>query len=103
MTNVGELQRVVGEDWVITKRKQMESYLLDATPLAVRPEPAGSVVVVKPANSEEISKVLRLANREKTPVFPRGGGTGLAAGAIPTQDGIVLSLERLDKIEEIDK
>ena len=103
MTNVGELQRIVGEDWVITKREQMESYLLDATPLAVRPEPAGSVVVVKPANSEEISQVLRLANRDKTPVFPRGGGTGLVAGAIPTQDGIVLSLERLDKIEEIDK
>jgi glycolate oxidase len=103
MTNVGELQRIVGEDWVITKREQMESYLLDATLPAQRPEPAGNVVVVKPANSEEISKVLRLANREKTPVFPRGGGTGLVAGAIPTEDGIVLSLERLDKIEEIDK
>lgn len=103
MTNVGELQRIVGEDWVITKREQMESYLLDATPLAVRPEPADNVVIVKPANSEEISKVLRLANREKIPVFPRGGGTGLVAGAIPTEDGIVLSLERLDKIEEIDK
>jgi len=103
MINVEELQRIVGEDWVITKREQMESYLVDETFLGVRPEPADNVVVVKPANSEEISKILKLANREKTPVFPRGGGTGLVGGAIPTEDGIVLSLERLDKIEEIDK
>jgi glycolate oxidase len=103
MINVVELRRIVGEDWVITKREQMEGYLVDETFLGVRPKPADDVVVVKPANSEEISKILKLANREKTPVFPRGGGTGLCGGAIPTEDGIVLSLERLDKIEEIDK
>ncbi len=103
MINVEELQRIVGEDWVITKREQMESYLVDETYLGVRPEPAGNVVVVKPASSEEISKILKLANREMTPIFPRGGGTGLVGGAIPTKDGIVLSLERLDKIEEMDK
>ena len=103
MINVEELQRIVGEDWVITKREQLESYLVDETPLGVRPESADNVVVVKPANSEEISKILKLANREKTPVFPRGGGTGLVGGAIPTKDGIVLSLERLDKIEEVDR
>jgi len=103
MTNVEELQRIAGEDWVVTKREQMESYLVDETAPAVRPEPADNVVVVKPANSEEISEILKLANREKTPVYPRGGGTGLVGGAIPTEDGIVLSLERLDKIEEVDK
>jgi glycolate oxidase len=46
--------------------------------------------------------VLRLANRHDIAVFPRGGGTGLVGGAIPTQDGIILSLERLNGIE-IDK
>lgn len=103
MINVEELQRIVGEDWVITKREQMESYLVDETYLGVRPEPADNVVVVKPASSEEISEILKLANREKTIVYPRGGGTGLVGGAIPTEDGIVLSLERLDKVEEVDK
>ncbi|MCK4388115.1 MAG: FAD-binding oxidoreductase [Dehalococcoidia bacterium] len=103
MINVEELQRIVGEDWVVTKREQMESYLVDETYLGVRPEPADNVVVVKPASSEEISEILKLANREKVPVFPRGGGTGLVGGAIPTEDGIVLSLERLDKVEEVDK
>ncbi len=103
MLSVEELQRIVGEDWIITKREQMESYLVDETWLSIRPEPAKNVVVVKPASSEEIAEILKLANRGKIPVYPRGGGTGLAGGAIPTQDGIVLSLERLDKIEEIDK
>ena len=103
MINVRELQRIVGEDWVITKREQMESYLVDETYLGVRPKPADNVLVVKPANSGEISEILKLANREKTAVYPRGGGTGLVGGAIPTRDGIVLSLERLDKIEEMDK
>jgi len=103
MINVEELQRIVGEDWVVTKREQMQNYLVDETAPAVRPEPADNVVVVKPANSEEIAEILKLANREKTLVYPRGGGTGLVGGAIPTEDGIVLSLERLDKIEEVDK
>ena len=103
MTNVQELQRIVGEDWVTTKREQIESYLMDETYLAVRPQPSSDVVVVKPASTEEISKIMKLANREKTPVYPRGGGTGLVGGAVPTQDGIVLSLERLDRVEEVDK
>lgn len=102
MINVEELQHIVGENWVVTKREQMESYLKDETPLAVRPQPADNVVVVKPANSQEISGILKLANRERIPVYPRGGGTGLCGAAVPTQDGIVLSLERLDKVE-VDK
>jgi len=92
MITVEQLQRIVGEDWVITRREQMESYLMDETYLGVRPQPADNVVLVKPANSQEISGILQLANKEKTPVYPRGGGTGLVGGAIPTRDGIVLSL-----------
>jgi len=76
---------------------------MDEVYLAVRPRPSNNVVVVKPANTEEISKIMELANKEKTPVYPRGGGTGLLGGAVPTQDGIVLSLERLDMVEEVDK
>ena len=101
--NVKNYTKIVGDNWVVTKREQMERYLVDETALAVRPKPAKNVVVVKPADSKEISEILKLANREKTPVFIRGGGTGLCGGAIPTVDGIVLSMERLDKIEEVDK
>lgn len=101
--NVEKLREIVGNDWVITKREQMERYLVDETAPGVRPKPADNVVVVKPANSQEIARILKLANIDKTPVFVRGGGTGLCGGAVPTLDGIVLSMERLDRIEEVDK
>ncbi len=102
-TNVTRLREIVGEDWVITRREQMESYLVDETALAVRPEPAENVVLVKPASAAEIAGILKLANGEQTPVFIRGGGTGICGGAVPTADGILLSTERLDKIEEVDR
>ncbi|MCD6303206.1 MAG: FAD-binding oxidoreductase [Anaerolineae bacterium] len=103
MINVDALKKIVGDEWVVTKRDQITSYLADETYLGVLPKPADNVVVVKPANAEEISAILKLANEEKTPVYPRGGGTGLVGAAVPTRDGIVLSLERLDKIIEVDK
>lgn len=96
------LRDIVGKDWVVTKREQMEDYLIDETAASVRPQPAAEVVLVKPADAQEISKILKLAGEKNVPVFPRGGGTGLVGGAIPTKDGIILSTERMDKIE-IDK
>lgn len=60
-------------------------------------------VVVKPRNSQQISEILKLANREKIPVTPRGGGTGLCGGCIPLYGGIILSLEEMNSILEIDK
>lgn len=96
---VKDLEGIVGKDWVVTKREQMESYLVDETAVPVRPQPAADIVLVKPAGAGEVSGILKLANDRKIPVFPRGGGTGLVGGAIPTRDGIVLSTERMDKIE----
>jgi len=101
--NVEALQGIVGKDWVITKREQMLDYLRDAIFDSVMPKVAENVILVKPANAEEISQVLKLANKEKFPVIVRGGGSGLAGGAIPTIDCVLLSVERLDKIEEVDK
>ncbi len=103
MVDIKELQNIVGEDWVTNKRDQIESYLSDAASPVMMPKAADNVIVVKPATSEETSQILKLANKEKTPVYPRSGGTGACGGAVPTRDGIVLSLERLDKIEEVDK
>ncbi|MGQ9781179.1 MAG: FAD-binding oxidoreductase [Nitrososphaeria archaeon] len=99
---IAQLQNVVGEDFVITRREQMESYLSDETSASVRPQSASNCVLVKPANSQQVSEILKLANRTKTPVYPRGGGTGLVGGAVPTMDGIIVSMERLDSIE-VDK
>jgi len=100
--DIKKLQDIVGTDYVITDRAHMQSYLCDETVLTIRPKPADNVVVVKPANSREISDILKLANQEKTPVFIRGGGTGLCGGAIPTKDGLLISMERLNKVVEMD-
>ena len=99
---VKKLKDIVGSSWVITDRERMIDYLTDETATPVKPKPASELVLVKPANSREVSKILKFANREKIPVFPRGGGTGLCGGAIPTENGVILSLERLKGIE-IDK
>ncbi|MCL7455406.1 MAG: FAD-binding protein [Anaerolineae bacterium] len=60
-------------------------------------------VVVKPDSALEIADILRLANRERIPVTPRGAGSGLSGGAVPVYGGILLSLERMNRILEIDR
>jgi len=96
---VKDLSGIVGEKWVITQREFMESYLRDETPDALRPKPAENLILVKPSSSEEVSAILKLASSRKTPVFPVGGRTGLVGAAVPTKPGIILSLERMNKIE----
>jgi glycolate oxidase len=102
MITAEALRKIVGNDWVVTGKEQTEPYKVDATPPAVMPKAAENIIVVKPATAEEVSSIMKLANQEKTPVYVRGGGTGMAGGAIPTLDGVVISMERFDKIEEID-
>ncbi len=99
---VEKLRGIVGGEWVITEEERMVDYLTDETASEVRPQPASELVLVKPADSQEVSRILALANDERIPVFPRGGGTGLCGGAIPTENGIILSLERMNKIH-VDK
>jgi len=103
MIAVEELQDIVGKDWVVTNREQMARYLADETADAIRPKPAEKVVLVKPASAAEVAQILKLANSYKTPVFVRGGGTGICGGAVPIADGLLLSTERLDKVIEVDK
>jgi glycolate oxidase len=59
-------------------------------------------LVVFPTTKEQVSQILELADRARIPVTPRGAGSGLSGGAVPACGGIVLSLERMNKILEID-
>ncbi|WP_457590804.1 FAD-binding oxidoreductase [Geoglobus sp.] len=95
-----ELKKIVGRENVVLRP---DGYLYDETPAMIRPEASKDVVAVKPGSTEEVSEILKLANRHKIPVFVRGGGTGLSGGAIPTRPGIVLSMERMNRIIEIDE
>ena len=87
---VKSLRGIVGEDWVIDSEELVKSYLEDETAPGPKPQPVYDVVVVKPANAQEVSEILKLANREKIPVYVRGGATGLVGGCVPTKNGIVL-------------
>jgi glycolate oxidase len=59
-------------------------------------------IVVKPETTEEVAEVMRLANKEMIPVTPRGGATGLCGGCVALCGGIILSLEKMNRIIEID-
>ena len=96
---LSELESIVGGDQTITKRERMLNYLSDETPPVMEPEPASDIVVVRPKNANEVAAIVKLANQNKIPIFPRGGGTGLVGGAVPTRNGIVLSVERLNQIK----
>jgi glycolate oxidase len=105
MTNdiVAELQSIVGKDWVITNREQMLDYMSDAVMGAVIPKAAENIILVKPANAQHISEIMKLANKKMFPVIVRGGGSGMAGGAVPNVDCILLSLERMNRIIELSK
>jgi glycolate dehydrogenase FAD-linked subunit len=95
--HIEELKNIVGSANVSTDRADLLCYSYDATQQQFLPE-----VVVHPGGAEEISRILKLANRETIPVFPRGAGSGFTGGALPTKGGIVLVTERMDQILEID-
>ncbi|MFA7361733.1 MAG: FAD-linked oxidase C-terminal domain-containing protein [Candidatus Kapaibacterium sp.] len=96
---ISYLINISGKDHVFTDSENIDKYSQDETEdLSFLPE-----VVVKPASANEISEILKLANHNLIPVYTRGGGTGLSGGALPVHGGIVLSMERFNKILEIDE
>ena len=92
------LKDITGIKWVITERERMIDYLTDETGRNVMPLPVPDQILVQPADVHQVSAVLKLANEQRIPVFPRGGGTGVCGGAVPTENGIILSMERLQGI-----
>ena len=96
---ISSLQQIVGEQHVFFDYESLENYAHDETEeLMYLPE-----VVVKPTTPEQIADILKLANKELITVTPRGAGTGLSGGALPIFGGIVLSMERFNKIIQIDE
>ncbi len=96
------LADIVGSDNIIFRDiERLEPYSHDEV---TDPEYAHSPeIVVKARNSEEVSAIIKLANRYNIPVTPRGAGSGLSGGAIPCYGGILLSTEKMNRIIEIDR
>ncbi len=94
-----KLKEVVGEKYVLTDIESLEHYAHDETEdFRFYPD-----VAVKPGTPEEVSEIVKLCNEFKIPLTPRGAGTGLSGGALPIHKGVVLSMERFNKIIEIDE
>jgi glycolate oxidase len=98
---LAELRAIAGEANVVADPELMIDYGHDE--VAGEEHAHMPEVVVKPASTEEISRLLQLAVREHVPVTPRGAGSGLSGGAVPMYGGIVLSLERMNRILEVDR
>jgi glycolate oxidase len=90
---------VVGANYCLTEKNSIEDYCHDETEdLNFPPE-----VVVKPANTNEVSEIMKLASKYNIPVTPCGARTGLSGGALCVYGGIALSMERFNKILKIDE
>lgn len=96
---IAKLQALVGVQNVVTDAGQMEIYAHDeVTDPAYHHMPEA---VVFAENAQQVAAVVKLANEYIFPVVPRGAGTGLACGAVPIYGGVVLSLEKMNKIIEV--
>jgi glycolate oxidase len=97
---VDELRAIVGARGVLVDLEKIEAYShdeTDAKEYGHMPE-----VVVLPATTEQVAGVVKLANREHIPVTPRGAGSGLSGGSIPLYGGILISLEKMNRLLELD-
>jgi glycolate oxidase len=96
-TFVGALRAALGERDVLDDATTLNAYSADALGRGHAPD-----VVVRPADTAQVAAVARLCQQHRVPLVVRGAGTGYTGGAVPTRGGVVLSVERLNRILEID-
>lgn len=93
------LVEIVGTENVIEDPETLEEYSRDYSLMpASKP-----LLVVKPSNAEEVSKVVKVSNKYLIPIVPRSSGVGFYGAALPTEGGIVVDLSRMNRILDIDE
>jgi glycolate oxidase len=96
---ISQFEAIVGKEHVITDPEKRHAYSHDETEdYSFLPD-----VVLKPGSTDEVSRIMKLCYEHTLVVTPRGGGTGLSGGALPIHKGVVLSLERFNRILNIDE
>ena len=95
---VHALTAVVGADHIRTDAASLEAYGVDALGQGHPPD-----LVALPANTAQVAAIARFCNEQRMPLVVRGAGTGFTGGAVPTRGGLVLSMERMNRILEIDE
>jgi glycolate dehydrogenase FAD-linked subunit len=94
---VSNLRYIVGAEYLRSDSASLDTYGVDALGKGHPPD-----VVVIPENTEQIAAIARLCDAERVPLVVRGAGTGFTGGAVPTCGGVLLSMERFNRILEID-
>jgi glycolate oxidase len=92
-----QLRRIVGRDHVIAGADDLRIFERDASIEGAAPD-----AVVLPASTQQVSEVIKVAQRHRVPIVPRGAGTGLSGGAVTIRGGIALQVTRMRRIIEID-
>ncbi|MFN3292378.1 MAG: FAD-linked oxidase C-terminal domain-containing protein [Gemmobacter sp.] len=95
---LARLRAVLPEDAVIADEAELRAYECDALS-AYRCPPLAAVL---PRTTEEVAAALRVCHDEGVPVVPRGSGTSLAGGAMPTADAVILGVARMNGVLEVD-
>ncbi|HEX4852411.1 MAG TPA: FAD-binding oxidoreductase, partial [Puia sp.] len=97
--HIESFKKIAGENFVFLDEESLHKYGHDETEqLLYLPE-----VVIKPRTTSEICAIMKICNKDKIPVTPRGAGTGMSGGALPHLGGVLVSLERMNSILEIDE
>ena len=95
---IEELRAACGDDNVVTHPHQLRTYESDGL-LRYRVTPRA---VVLPGSAEEVQKVLRACHEAEVPWVARGSGTGLSGGALPVEEGVVIGVNRMNRVLEVD-
>jgi glycolate oxidase len=95
---LNEFRTILGDRGCISSPEELHTYECDGlTNFRVMPR-----AVLLPISAEQVQAIVRICHRERIPFVARGSGTGLSGGALPVQNGIVISLARMNRILEID-
>ncbi len=98
---LGALADIRGPDGISVEEKRLRSYGRDKI---TEEHYAGTAdVVVWPRSTEDVARIVERARKSGVPVTPRGGGSGLSGGAVPVRGGIVMAMERMNRVLEIDE
>src|SRR6267378_1275604 len=93
-----ELRTIAGDRGLISSPEELHTYECDGlTNFRVMPR-----AVLLPTSTEQVQSIVRICHRVRLPFVARGSGTGLSGGALPVENGIVISLARMNRILEVD-
>ena len=95
---INELRAIVGNDAVVADEQELVVYECDAYTL----EKSLPTAVVLPKSTEEVVAVLKLCNRLKLPIIPRGAGTSLSGAVLAVEGGVMIALTRMNRVLDLD-